>query len=866
MKRKKALAGFLSFILGCIFLGAQTAPEAFLGHAVGADRKLADYDQIQGYFQKIAGESRKIKLFTIGQSTLKKPVIMAAISSAENIARLDDYRAIAKKLRDARGLSPADARKLARDGKAMVLITCGIHATEIGSVQGSLELAYLLITGKTPFDAEKVLNDVIVLLVPSFNPDGEQMVTEWYRKYLGTKYEGGPMPWLYHHYAGHDDNRDYVAFNLAESKALARVVYHDWLPQIHFDQHQMNTDGARAFIPPFPDPVDLNFHPLLVRGVDLLGTSAMFDLQKEGFKGIVSGSLTTFQDWWKGTSDCTSRIHNVVGLFSELASAKVATPIYIDPSEINEPYVEKSRQFPDPWPGGWWRLRDIVDYDSAFCLSLIKTASLHKEDFLYNFYRVCKDAIEAGETKAPYAFVVPQEQADYPTTLRMLEILSLGGAEIHQAREPFVADGLTYTPGSFVFLMSQPYRPYVASLLEARKYPDMSRFLGGTMATLGDNAAWSLPLQMGVSAVRIEKPFAAKLEKIDRIPHPEAPAVPSTPYIVLDSSANASFSVAASLLGANAGVYRSKDAIDTGGLRAAAGSFLVENSPQVQKALPSLLAKWHLRVSGLEDIARISKAAVKSRRVGLYQSWRGNMDEGWTRYVLDDFEIPYATLHNEDFRAVAGKPVDLKAKWDVLIFADESPDVIKTGRRSASGAYGPSAEAYPPEYEGGIEEEGVAALRAFVGQGGILVTLNAASRVALREFRMPARDVLEGVSAEKFSCPKSLLKIRVDNRSPIGYGMPAEAAGMFTRGLAFETSSPPTTDWEQKVVATYAPDDLLLTGWISGEELIARRAAVVDARYQKGRIILIGFLCQHRAQTHGTFKVLLNALFYPELD
>lgn len=863
MNTRKAWLGFLLFLLGSCLLGAQTSPEAFLGHPVGADRKLADYNQIQAYFQKIAQESGKIKVFTIGQSTLKKPMIMAAISSAKNIEKLDAYRQIAKRLRDARGLSPDEARKLAREGKVMVLITCGIHATEIGSVQDSLELAYRLITGKTPFDADKVLDDVIVLLAPTINPDGEQMVTDWYRKYLGTKYEGGPMPWLYHPYAGHDDNRDYVEFNLPETKAVARVVYHDWLPQVHFDQHQMNTDGARAFIPPFPDPVDPNLHPLLVRGVDLLGTNALYDLQKDGFKGVVSGSLTTFQDWWKGTSDCTSRIHNTLGFFSELASANVATPIYIGPSEIAEPYFAKSRQFPDPWPGGWWRLRDIVDYDSAICLSVIKTAYLNKEDFLYNFFRIFHESIEEGQKGGPYAFVIPREQADYPTTLRMLEVLMLGGAEIHQAREAFIGDGKTYPAGSFVVLMAQPYRAYLKSLLDVRKYPDMSRVQGGTPATLGDNAAWSLPWQMGASFARIENPFPAKLDKIERVPYPAAAPAPSSPYILLDSSANASFAVAASLVGANAEIYRSKDTVR--GTHAAAGSFLIKNTPQVQKALPGLLEKWHLSAAGLADVGGIPKAALKNHRIGLYQSWRGNMDEGWTRYVLDDFGISYTTLHNADFKSSEGKKADLKAKLDVIVFADENSDVIKTGR-SAAGAYGRSAEAYPPEYEGGIGEDGVAALRAFVEQGGILVTLNGASRLPLRDLRVPARDILEGVPESKFSCPKSLLKISVDNQSPIGYGMPADAAAMFARGMAFETSLPPTTDWDVKVVASYAPDDVLLTGWISGEDLIARRPAVIDARYQKGHVILIGFLCQHRAQTHGTFKLLLNALLYPEID
>jgi hypothetical protein len=861
---KKSFVIFLLLLFVPFFLGAQTSPEEFLGHKVGADRKLADYSQIQAYFQKLDQESGKIKVLTIGKSTLNKQMIMAVITSEKNMDKIDTYRQITKKLRDARDLSPEDAKKLAKEGKVIVLITNNIHATEIGGSQEAMELAYRLVTGNTAFDADKVLDEVIVLLVPTINPDGQQMVTDWYRKYLGTKYEGGPMPWLYHYYAGHDNNRDYVVFNLAETRAVAKVVYHDWIPQIHDDKHQMGTEGARCFFPPFVDPPDPNVHPLLIRGIDLLGVNVLYDLQKEGFKGVVHGGLMDFQGWWKGTCNCTSIIHNTIGLFSEMASANMATPVYIDPTEIPKSFSQKSYQFPDPWPGGWWRLRDIVDYELIISLSLIKAAYLHKEDFLFNFYKMCKDSIEEGQKGGPFAFVIPKDQSDYPTTLRMLDILMFGGGEIHQAREDFVADGKAYPAGSFVVLMSQPYRSYVKSLLEVRKYPDMSQYPGGTPSTLGDNAAWSLPLQMGVSFYRIENSFDAKLDKLEKVPYPTVVLPSSSPYIVLDSSVNASYSVVISLLGEKAEIYRTKEIIKEKDFQAPAGSFIIRNTPQVQKAIPGLLEKWHLTAYGLEDIIDIPKASLKNHRVGIYQSWRGNTDEGWTRYVFDDFGIPYTTLHNEDFKASKIKKVDLKQKFDVIIFADENAEIIKSGR--TSGSYARSFGAFPPEYEGGIGDEGIEALKAFVEQGGVLVTLNNACRLSLKEFKVPARDVLEGVAEAKFFCPKSLLKIKVDNKSPIGYGMPAEAAAMFARSLAFETWLPSTGDWEEKVVASYPKENILLTGWLSGEDVIARKPAVIDARYNKGHIILIGVLCQHRAQTHGTYKFLLNALLYPEID
>jgi hypothetical protein len=655
MKKISVLCNIMVFLLISSLISAQTPPDKFLGHEVGADRKLADYDQIQAYFQKLDQESGKIKVLTIGKSTLNKPMIMAVITSEENMAKLDTYRNISKQLRDARGLTDEQAKKLSKEGKVIVLITCNIHATEIASSQMSMEFAYKLVTGDTPFNADEVLNNVIVLLAPTINPDGEQMVTEWYRKYVGTPYEGGRMPWLYHHYAGHDNNRDWFMFNLSETKAVTKVLYHDWIPHIHIDEHQMGSTGARLFLPPFMDPPVPTIHPLVWRGVALCGTNMAYDLQKYGYKGVVYAR--NFTGWWIGACDDTSWLHNSIGLLSEMASVKTATPIYIDPTEIPDSLIEKRIQFPDPWPGGWWRLRHIVDYELILSMSLVKTAHLHKEDFLFNFYKMCKESIENRPTGQPFAFIIPKDQPDFPTTLRMLDILMFGGIEIHQAKEDFAADGKLYPAGSFVVLMSQPYRPYAQSLLERQKYPDLRESSGDNPIPPYDNAGWTLPLQMGVDCDPIEKPFKTALEKLEKVPYPAlTPPKQSASYIILDSRKNASSSVVFSLLKEKAEVYRSKDCIKADDFHACAGSFIIKNTPQVQKNLPGLLKKWHLTVYELKNIDNIPKNPLKSHRIGLYQSWRSSMDEGWTRLVFDDLGVPYTTLHNKDFKGKESRP------------------------------------------------------------------------------------------------------------------------------------------------------------------------------------------------------------------
>lgn len=866
MKKISVLCSILVFLfLISSLILAQTPPDKFLGHEVGADRKLADYDQIQAYFQKLDRESGKIKVLTIGKTTLNKPMIMAVITSEENMAKLDNYRNISKQLRDAGGLTDEQAKKLSKEGKVIVFITCSLHATEIAASQMSMEFAYKLVTGDTPFNADKVLDDVIVLLAPTINPDGEQMVTDWYRKYVGTPYEGGRMPWLYHHYAGHDNNRDWFMFNLSETKAVTKVLYHDWIPQVHIDEHQMGSTGARLFLPPFMDPPVPTIHPLVWRGVALCGTNMAYDLQKYGYKGVVYAR--NFTGWWIGACDDTAWLHNSIGLLSEMASVKTATPIYIDPTEIPDSLIEKRIQFPDPWPGGWWRLRNLVDYELILSMSLVKTAHLHKEDFLYNFYKMCKESIEIRPEGQPFAFIIPEDQRDYPTTLRMLEILMFGGIEIHQAKEDFAADGKLYPAGSFVVLMSQPYRPYAQSLLEKQKYPDLRESSGDNPIPPYDNAGWTLPLQMGAACDRIEKPFKTALEKLEKVPYPSiTPPEQSASYIILDTRKNASSSVVFSLLKEKAEVYRSKDCIKADHFHACPGSFIIKNTPQVQKQLPGLLKKWHLTAYELENVDNIPKNPLKSHRIGLYQSWRSSMDEGWTRFVFDDLGIPYTTLHNKDFKGKNKKKADLRKSFDVIVFADESPEIIKEGKPDPTSRWARYFTEMPPPYKGGIEKEGVEALKDFVAQGGILVCMNNAGRLVLKEFKqIPASNILEKVDRSKFFCPTSILKVKVDNKSPIGYGMPKEAAVMFSRSLAFRTSVP-SGEWDRQVVASYPKEKILMSGWLLGEKYIARKPALVDVKYKKGHIILIGFRCQHRAQSHGTYKFLLNALLYPEIN
>ncbi len=894
MARRKPLALLCAFLIvfSAGILSAQTPPDKFLGFAVGADKKLADYAQIHDYFKKLAAETNKIKLVTIGETTLKKPMIMAVISAPENLAKLDRYREIVRKLRDPRTTSPAEAKQLIKEGKPIVLITCSVHSTEIGASQASMELAFDLVTGKTPFDSGAALKDVILLLVPSTNPDGIQMVVDWYKKYVGTQYEGGSMPWLYHPYAGHDNNRDSYMLNLVEIRTMAKVLYHDWLPQVQVDMHQQGSNGARLFIPPYKDPPLPNVHPLTWRLVNLVGTNMAFDLQRQGFSGVENGR--SYTAWYIGACDDTPWLHNVAGILTEAASVRLASPIQIEPSEIRNDYYVKMLDFVDPWPGGWWRLRDIVEYELALGKSVLKTAAFNREDLLSTYYQLNKAAVEKVERNQPFAFVIPAKQHDYPTTLKMLDVLMANGVEIHQAKGAFVVNDKTYPAGSFVVRMDQPYKPFAWAMLEKQKYPDMRQYPGGPPQPPYDNAGWTLPAQMGVACDQIMEPFEAELAKLSAVPYPKAPAGNSrAAYFGLSSAVNVSYPAAIALLKDKAEVWRTKAHVTKKGILIPAGSFIVKNTEDVKKALPALLEKYHLAVLDLDNVDDIAKAPVSFPRIGIFQSWRGNADEGWTRYVFDNLGLPYKTLHNEDIRGTREKKPDLRADYDVIIFASENANTIigttgggSTGPRGGMpggaptgapagppGGAAPQAapaggqrartSTTPPEYEGGISQDGVENLRAFVEKGGIIVALNQASEFAISSFGVPARNTLSGLDRTQFFCPTSVVRILVDNETPIGYGLPKSAAAMFVQSLAFDTNSP-GYQWERKVVATFPEDEILVSGWLLGESYLARKAAVVDAKFKDGRFILIGIRSQNRAQSHGTYKFFLNALLYPK--
>jgi len=840
------------------------SPEEFAGFRMGTDKQLLRWEKIVEYFYLVDQLSDRVEVRQLGKTTMGNPMILATISSPANLARQEELKAIQRQLAHPYDLKETAARELMREGKVVVFIQCNIHSTEIGSSQMALEVLHRLATEKSPF-VQNILDNVVFLLLPSANPDGQVMVVDWYNQNVGTEYEASPLPWLYHKYVGHDNNRDAFMLTQVESRFITRVLYEEWYPQVFLDEHQMGSSGPRIFVPPFMNPINPNVDPVIWAEVGWLGFMLNTALNEQGFEGVISDSIYT--SWWQGGFRATGWWHNIASLLTEVASARIASPIEQEKTELWKqlPPVEPSEEFdprkplpaprdtvprnnyPRPWLGGTWRLRNIVDYELAVTYALLDASANGRVRLLENFYRLGRKAIEAGKNGNPYAWVFPPDQHDPATLVKLLETLKLGGVEIHRADRGFTADGKEYPGGTFVILMAQPFRAYAKDLLEKQEHPDPRRYEAGRMRDRPyDVTGWTLPLQMGVQAVQVNKPFEVELTRLDKIP--AAPGILARAarrkvhgYLIRPETNNRIIATNR-LLKAGAEVYWLREEVPG----YPAGAILVRGSAasaQVQQVVNELA----LTAQETEQAPAASALRLRMPRVGLYQPWTANMDEGWTRWLLEQYEFPYTTLRNADIKA--GK---LAEKFDAIIFPDMNARQILRGRQG---------EWIRPEYRGGIGEDGVAAVREFVRAGGTLLLLGDSSELALENMALPLRNVLKGVRASEFSCPGSLLKILVDTTHPVAYGMPAEATANFVDSPAFDLA-PGFSYTDAKVIARYPATNPLQSGWIRGPEHLYDRIAAAEVSYEKGRIVFLGFRAQFRAQPHNTFKLLFNALHY----
>ena len=814
------------------------SPESHFGHPMGADRKLVEWESVVGYFQRLGRASNQVLVQELGKSTEGRPFILVTVANAETIGELDQHQSVQAQLADPRRTTPEQAEALIGQGKTVVLITCSIHSTEVASTHTAIEFVYKLLTEDTPRH-RAILNDTIFLLIPSLNPDGIDKVAAWYKKFLGTRYEGAPMAELYHKYAGHDNNRDWYMFTQAETRLTVEQVHNVWRPQIVYDVHQMGGRGARMFVPPWMDPIDPNIDPLIVQQVNNLGTAMAVDLTSAGKKGVVVNGI---YDYFTPARHYQS-YHGGLRILSETASARYASPIKVPFASLEvqgRGYNAKSPSwnFVEPWPGGEWTLRDIVDYQLVTFESCLYNAALHRQDLLRNFYRIGQRALERD---TPFAFVIPSEQHDRSAADRLLRTLSFGMVEIERAEEDFSAAGRRFSQDDFVIRMLQPYAAFAKTLMESQQYPDLREHPGGPPRKPYDVTAHSLPLLLGVDVAEVEEPFDAELVPLAKV-ETEPGHVEDADLLALSPAAGDSWKAVNRLLEAAAPVYRDR----------ADGTFYIPSEGPAEALLPQLARELGLDFTAT-DTSVDEHRRLQTPRVGLYRGHVPIMDEGWTRWVLEQYEFPYQNLTNE--RIQQG---ELNDEFDLIILPDTRPSTLHAG--FIQGALYGGAEA-PPDYTGGIEDTGAAALRRFARDGGTILALNKASVYAIERLDAGTRNVLSGLGDQQFYAPGSLLNVSVDTSHPLCFGMRAQEAVWFESGPAFEVGNRGNGE-SPRAVLTYPRRNLLASGWLLGEKHLSNRAAVLDVPIGRGRVVLMGIRPQYRAQSNATFKMLFNGLFY----
>jgi hypothetical protein len=842
--------------------GAVPTPETFLGFRVGTDNKLARWDKIVGYMQQVAAGSPRVKVRQLGKTTQGNDFVAVEVSAPGTLGDLDRFKRLQRKLYfQGGGPSPAERDEIFRTGKAVVLVTCSLHSTEIGASQMALELVHRLATEETPV-VRKILDNVILVLVPSANPDGQIMVVDWFNKNLGTEFESSAMPYLYHPYVGHDNNRDMYMLTQKESQIVARLLWHDWFPSVWLDEHQMGNSGARIFVMPATDPINPNVHPLIYRWNGILGQAQAAALEAAGKDGIIYNA--TYTNFWQGAMAWSGWWHNQVGLLTEVASARVAAPVEQRravpgtpppaepeggrrqseaPGPLAPPRDINSRtEYPRPWMGGRWTLRDIVDYELIATMGLLEAAADQREVLLRQIYEVNRLTVEAGTRDEPSAILIPvASQFEPRSAIRLAEKLQLAGVEVWRAGASFEADGGSYPAGTLVVPMTQVFARYAKDLLEKQTYPEVRRTPTAPPEPPYDVTAWSLGMLMGADVVFARRPVpqTAQLTRLGESPRLAGGVTGTGSRFTFDyKGADAALAINRLL----------KDGA-TITIEAVGGSQAVVAAGVSRKRMEGLASELGLAVRAAEapkGAAKPAGRALKPPRVGLYQPWTASMDEGWTRWVLEQWEFAPKTLHNADIKAG-----QLRERFDVIVFADQQPRAILEGN---------AARSVRPEYRGGIGDEGLDALRAFLAGGGTLVMMGTSADLAIQKWPIPVRNLKSGLTRDQHFAPGTIVRVQVDTASPLGFGMPADTHGFYNNSPFYDVLDGFASQ-RTSVVARYPNTEIVASGWLKGEELMAGRAAVVQVEMNPGRILLFGLRPQHRAQTQATFPLLFNALY-----
>jgi hypothetical protein len=862
------------------------APEATFGFKPGADYKLANYDQTIEYFRKLAG-TKYLRLIETGRTSQGRPMYFALISSPKNLDRIDRHRQIAQRLAHPQGLTDQMARELAREGKPIVHIDGGLHSTEVAGPQHASALAHELISKARADDAfcKAILDNVIVMLWPTINPDGHQMVADWYMKNVGTPYELSALPQLYQEYVGHDNNRDAYMLNMIESRVIEQT-WREWEPSIIYVHHQSSPFPTRIWLPPFSEPIGSDAPFLMSREVNMIGMAIAKGLEERGQVGAVHMG-TAFDAWYPGYIDYAPNFKNIPSFWTETALFQYATPREYTIADFPESYRDFRPQslYPSPWRPGWWRLADAVSYMQTASLSVLDYAAKYRATLLFNRYAAARDQIARGKTEKPFAYFIPQDQPDPVAPVELLRRLAFGGVRVFQLTAAVTVENESFAAGTWVVPTDQEFAAMARQVLNVQRYPDIRQFPGGPPLRPYDAAGWTLPLQMGVKVVAAAEPLGqdvrASLMLLGPLPDPKVKPRPynstsitdaapfdSVPGIGFDSNPNAAAIVPLAGRISGSGPDLLLDPAQNNAFRAinqawkqggtvhripAAGSaaqkLLVRGmSEAAQKEIVETLALVAERTTATADVP-----ALKRPRIGLFRPWGSSMDEGWTRWVLEQYGFEFVSLRPADFKT------PLVEKVDVVVLTEDGRIPVEggggRGRGGPPGAGG--GRGVRAEYADVVSAADLERFEQFVRAGGTVVCLGGAGTFAISQFKLPITNVAAGLRPEEFFLRGSIVEVTVDTTHPLMAGMPAKSALFVDGGPVFETAG----EFAGRVLARYQDEGTpLLSGYLIGPSHMNGKAAALDVPLDRGHVILLGFRPQWRGQSFGTLKVLFNAL------
>lgn len=865
---------------------ALPTPESVWGFAPGQDARLATYDQSIAYFRKLAEASKYIELFEAGKSSEGRTFVYAVISTPENLARLDHYREIAQRIAHPEGLTDDQARALAREGKVILHIDGGLHASESAGPQHTPLLAYDILRQATDPAMHAELDNVILLLWPTINPDGQQLVADY-----ANANQGRNFPGLYQDYVGHDNNRDAYMLDMIESRVMEHA-WRAWEPDIIHVHHQGAPYPSRIWFPPFAEPIATWAPPLMSREVNVIGTSMARAEDEVGHAGS-SHMGRPYDAWYPGYIDYNPMFKNIVAYWTETAPNTGGRGRGGAATEPERP----QSLYSSPWiPGTPWNIRNAIEYMETASLAVLDFAAKYKESIIYDRYQSGRDQIARGRKEAPYAYVIPQDQPDPVAPVELLRRLAFAGLRVSQLSAPATIDSTTYPAGTWVIPTDQEFEDLAREVLDVQKYPQV-RPAGpnGPLDQPYDAAGWTLPLTMNVKVATVSSPLSAdararmkllgpppdlhiKLTPYNLTESGDAAPFDSVPGIGFNASPNAAAILPLSIPISGSGPTLAIDSTQNNAYRAINRAWRAGLS--VQLNLQSANAGPRFLIAGLSETDQqelVSTLALRAERttdtgvtlkkprVGLFEGANETIDTGWTRWLLEQYGFSPTIVRADELQA------PLKDKVDVLVVASDVRFQIGGGGRGgrAGGAAVASeagrAQAAPSPAQGrggaagGLTADGVKTIADFIHGGGTLVCFNNASTAAIQQFALPVKDVLSNLSHQEFFTGGSVLEVQVDQLHPVMAGMPAKAAVFVDNSPAFET----TEGFRGAVLARYQDSGSpLLSGFMQGEKYLNGKAAAVDVAVDQGHVILLGFRPQWRDQTFGTFKVLFNAALY----